>query len=342
MPPSSSRSPSPVAPSRYPFPPHPDGWFAVAVTGDVPPGRVHAVTFMGRELVLFRTRSGRLVAADAFCPHLGAHFAHGGEVRGEVLRCPFHGFRFDVDGRCVATEYGKKPPPSARLRVWPLRVRGPFILLWHAHDGRAPDWEVPALPDGDGLGDVSVHAWELRAHPQETTENSVDLGHFAAVHGYADLEVLAPAVTDGPHLHTRYAFSRRPPLAPTRARMRVVIDVNVWGLGYSLVETRVEALGVRARNWVLPVPTAADRTTLRVGLASTLDVTHAAARVAARLARPLLHALMWRGYRHDVAQDFAIWQHKAYIERPPLADGDGPIAVYRKWCQQFYGGARAD
>lgn len=35
------------------------------------------------------------------------------------------------------------------------------------------------------------------------------------------------------------------------------------------------------------------------------------------------------------AEDFAVWEHMAYLERLALARGDGPIAAYRRWCRQF-------
>jgi hypothetical protein len=32
-----------------------------------------------------------------------------------------------------------------------------------------------------------------------------------------------------------------------------------------------------------------------------------------------------------------IWEHKTYRAKPLLADGDGPVAEYRRWfAQQFY------
>ncbi len=33
--------------------------------------------------------------------------------------------------------------------------------------------------------------------------------------------------------------------------------------------------------------------------------------------------------------DRPIWENKAYWTRPALCDGDGPLATYRKWVQQF-------
>ena len=40
--------------------------------------------------------------------------------------------------------------------------------------------------------------------------------------------------------------------------------------------------------------------------------------------------------RHDVSQDIPFWESKHHIEKPLLAEGDGPIGIYRRWSQQFY------
>ena len=39
---------------------------------------------------------------------------------------------------------------------------------------------------------------------------------------------------------------------------------------------------------------------------------------------------------NEVEQDLDIWTYKAFVRQPALAKGDGPIAAYRKWAQQFY------
>lgn len=44
---------------------------------------------------------GELRVFDAFCPHQGAHLGHGGSLDDDCLRCPFHGFHFDPEGRCI-------------------------------------------------------------------------------------------------------------------------------------------------------------------------------------------------------------------------------------------------
>ena len=171
----------------------------------------------------------------------------------------------------------------------------------------------------------------LATHPQETTENSVDLGHFAAVHRYRQVEMLEPVRTEGPYLTTRYRMLRRPFLPGTRA-IAAEFTVHVYGLGYSLVEVDVPSHGLQSRHYVLPTPT---------------DGTHVDLRIASCV-RSVSGPLRWlrldwligrmvqRHYLADVRQDLAIWEHKAYVHPPRLADGDGPVGRYRSWTRQFY------
>ncbi len=35
-------------------------------------------------------------------------------------------------------------------------------------------------------------------------------------------------------------------------------------------------------------------------------------------------------------EDMPVWEHKAHITRPALADTDGPFMAFRRWYQQFY------
>src|ERR1700759_1554668 len=78
----------------------PEGWYWLLRSRDVTRGRVVAARIMGKELAVYRGMDGRVVALDAFCPHMGAHLAEG-RVDGNGLRCLFHDWRFDSQGRCT-------------------------------------------------------------------------------------------------------------------------------------------------------------------------------------------------------------------------------------------------
>src|SRR5271165_6122601 len=127
--------------------PIPESWYAVAFTDDLRPGSVLARTLAEQELVVFRTRAGTACAMDAYCPHLGANLGIGGRVEGETIRCPFHGFCFDTTGTCVATGYGTKPPPTAQVRIWPVREVNGIVFVHYDAGGGPVTWNPPILDD---------------------------------------------------------------------------------------------------------------------------------------------------------------------------------------------------
>jgi nitrite reductase/ring-hydroxylating ferredoxin subunit len=308
----------------------PAGWYSVGFSSELPRGAVEERVFAGHEVVLFRTESGGFGMVDAYCPHLGAHMGKGGSVEGETLRCPFHGFRFDREGACVATAYGTKAPPKARVRAWPVREKHGVLLAYFDPTERGPTWEVPEL-DMRGWSPFVSHRWTLAGHPQETSENSVDLGHFSVVHHYAEV-ALTSLTIEGPLLVASYRFERAT-IPGVGARLKATFDAYVHGLGYSLVDVRLPGLGLRMRQLVLPVPTVRGTIDLRVALSNQElgrmgPLGKPLARVITRALLPLV--------KNDVSQDFAIWKNKRYVDRPILAAGDGPIPQYRKWASQFY------
>jgi nitrite reductase/ring-hydroxylating ferredoxin subunit len=332
---------------RYPFSPFPDGWYCLGFTEELKPGGILTRAFMGQEIVIFRTESGKVAATDAHCPHMGGHLGYGGEIQGEVIRCPFHSFCFDTNGTCTATGYGTKPPPKAILRTWPIREMHGLLLVYYDADHKEPTWEVPDI-DTDGWLPVIHKDFEVRSHPQETTENSVDFGHFGIIHGYSNTAQLSDLVVEGPYLTARYTMDRVADVfLKSDELLTAEFEVHVWGLGYSLVEVEVKKYGMRARVWVLPSPMDGDMIALRA--ASTIhgafkprNINWILGLIPTPWAKKLVRKMTLKGYCDDLKQDFEVWTHKSYVDPPALAKGDGPIAAYRKYCRQFYPELRPD
>lgn len=320
--------------SRSGLPPFPAGWYLAAFSDELARGQVLTRTLCGEEVVLFRTAGGEPSVLDAHCPHLGAHLGHGGKVVGEALRCPFHGFCFDAQGACTATGYGTRPPPRARLRRWPLLERNGALLAWFHPRGEAPAWEPPAYAH-DGFTRVRWNRRWLRSHPQETSENSADLGHFAWVHGYDGAELLGDAEVDGPLFRTRAAFSRK--------GLRTEIVIHVWGLGVSVVDVHVPRHGVRSRQYVYASPTDGSGVHFHVACQTQLALPARVPGALRRALAALVNRSTLRGLVADSGQDFPIWENKRFVHPPALAEGDGPVGRFRQWAKQFYpeGGAAA-
>jgi len=65
---------------RYPFSPYPDGWYCLAFSDELAPGQIRSETFVGEEVVVFRTESGEVAVTDAYCSHIGSHVGYGGDM----------------------------------------------------------------------------------------------------------------------------------------------------------------------------------------------------------------------------------------------------------------------
>src|SRR6202795_261681 len=64
---------------------------------DCPPVRVK---LLGERLIAFRDTQGRVGVMDEFCAHRGVSLWFGrNEENG--LRCPYHGWKYDVTGQCI-------------------------------------------------------------------------------------------------------------------------------------------------------------------------------------------------------------------------------------------------
>ena len=70
---------------RFPMP-IPFGWFFVHYSDDLKIGDVKTLRYFGQDLVLFRNEGGAAGMLDAYCPHLGAHLGHGGQVVKELQK----------------------------------------------------------------------------------------------------------------------------------------------------------------------------------------------------------------------------------------------------------------
>lgn len=327
------------------LPPFPDGWYALCLSKELKPGQMLTRTFAGSEVLVFRTSDGKASVVDAYCPHLGAHMGHGGCVKDDTVVCPFHAFRFDRDGKCVATGYGTKPPPKAVLRTWRVLERNGLVMAWHAGDDAAPTWEPPEL-EWDGWTGLNHEVLDVRSHPQETTENSVDTGHLSVVHGYDAVDILDPLEIDGPYLTSRYTMTRKNPWVPAMPAIENSFRVHVWGLGYSLVEIHTHNFDFHFRLFILPMPRDGENIDLRVAVSLREDfdpkkVSKLLFAAPRRMFGQMLLQQTLNGIVGDVKQDFDMWQNKIYVDPPVLAKGDGPIGPYRRYCRQFYPEFRA-
>lgn len=158
-----------------------NAWHPVARAVDIVTQPM-SVTLLGRPVVLWRTPSGTVVAAPDRCPHREAPLSEG-TVESGCLVCPYHGWTFGDEGRCVrvpsATE-GVPVPPRAHLKPYECEER--YGLVWVCIG-------VPAAPIPDIVQDrdpsfrrinTPVEVWKVSA--TRMVDNFLDITHFPFVH----------------------------------------------------------------------------------------------------------------------------------------------------------------
>src|SRR5579872_6470814 len=122
-------------------------WLPAMLAAELPEaeGPPQRIRLLGEDLIAFRASNGQIGLLAANCPHRGASLFFG---RNEEcgLRCVYHGWKFDVAGRCV--DMPNEPPESnfrdkVHQRAYPCRERNGLIWTYMGPLSDPPD--LPAL-----------------------------------------------------------------------------------------------------------------------------------------------------------------------------------------------------
>ena len=324
--------------------PFPEGWYFIASRKTLEKEKLFRKTWLGENIVVWCNEEGRVCVAEAVCPHLGSDLGPeaGGRVRNGCLVCPFHGFEYDVTGQCVATPYAPAPK-SARLKVFETREIQGLVFAWWGNDGRSPQWDLPApLQTGTDWSDMEFWSVRFAGHPQETTENVVDLGHLRYVHGFNSVNRNGAVSVDGAYLKSCFDFRRTQTIAGIKVFTYDVSAVtHVYGLGYSFVEVHEHAFDMDTRLWVLATPI--DGESIEMVLVSQVGQLLRPKRpifgmrfLPLRLRTRIMNKIIIAAQKRDVLKDVVIWGRKQYRPRPLLCRSDGEIVTFRRYCEQFY------
>ena len=147
---------------------------------------VKAVRVLGQDLVLFKDAQGTFGLIDRDCPHRGADLSFG-RHEGDGLRCPFHGWKFDVTGQCIETPAeptGSKLCSHVKQRNYPLAERSGILFGWFGPEDSTP----PPLPALDCFTAPNTHTFAFKGLWQcnwlQAFEVGVDPAHASFLHRF--------------------------------------------------------------------------------------------------------------------------------------------------------------
>ncbi|MFM9377652.1 Rieske 2Fe-2S domain-containing protein [Gordonia sp. VNK21] len=312
------------------------GWHCIGLIDEYTDGKPHSVKIFGTKLVVWADTKGEIKALDAFCRHMGADLAEG-NVRGDNVACPFHGWQWNGKGRCAQVPYAKRQPKLAKTRTWHTMTRNGQVFIYNDPEGNPPpeDCIIPAL---DEVGAQGWTGWTWNrmviegANCREIIDNVVDMAHFFYVH-YA-LPTYFKNVFEGETAAQYMNSNGRPDVAimSSYGDSRLESIAAYYGPSYML-NPMVQYYGEYAVETILTnchYPIDANSFVLMYGVMAKIPeglTDEQGAKMAKKISE---------GIEVGFLQDVEIWKHKTRIDNPLLVEEDGPVYQLRRWYEQFY------
>jgi phthalate 4,5-dioxygenase oxygenase subunit len=160
-------------------------WMPACLSAEVaePDGAPVRVKLLGEQLVVFRDTAGRVGVVDERCPHRLASLALGRNEDGG-LRCIYHGWKFDVCGRCM--DMPTEPPDYGyrdrmKLKAYPAREAGGMVWTY-----MGPPESEPPFPEYDWMklppAQRATFKVGERTNYLQAVEGAIDSAHSWFLH----------------------------------------------------------------------------------------------------------------------------------------------------------------
>jgi phthalate 4,5-dioxygenase oxygenase subunit len=220
-------------------------WIPACLSSEVaePDGAPVRVRLMGEDLVAFRDTEGRIGLVEEFCPHrrVSLYFGRNEECG---LRCVYHGWKFDVEGKCV--DQLNEPPENQfkqhiHLTAYPTAELGGIVWAY-----MGPAEKIPPLPKF-----AWTQAPEARRHVSKVIE---ECNYLQALEGGIDTShapILHRLLTDS---SKRGGMKPSSPFVRGKAP-RLVVDVTDYGYLYAGIRPLGDdekEVHIRSYHFVMP------------------------------------------------------------------------------------------
>jgi phenylpropionate dioxygenase-like ring-hydroxylating dioxygenase large terminal subunit len=229
-------------------------WQPAALLEELPAEHpIKAIQLLGQNLVLFRDQQGRYGLVDRACPHRGADLDFG-RLENGGLRCAFHGWLFDVNGKCLETP---AEPQGSRLctkiqhRAYPVRERNGILFAYLGPD------EPPTFAHLDCFIAPDSHTFAFKGHIAcnwlQTLEVGIDPAHASFLHRF--FEDHTPAGNYGIQFRSTSADSTLPMTKIMREHPSPQIETEYTDYGFRIITLRTiddSRTHIRVTNLLFP------------------------------------------------------------------------------------------
>ena len=158
-----------------------EDWHAVALPGDLARGGPIAARLLGEDIVMWRS-GDQVFAWRDLCVHRGTRLSLGRVVDDARLECPYHGWTYGSDGRCVLMPAHPEQAPPAKACVTTFHARERHGVVWACLGTGTTDIPSFSLLEDPSHQVLMAGPYRVRASGPRIVENFLDVGHFPFVH----------------------------------------------------------------------------------------------------------------------------------------------------------------
>ncbi len=138
----------------------------------------------GEDLVVFRDKSGAVGLLELHCPHRGTSLEFG-LVGEKGIRCCYHGWLFDVDGKILETP-GEPPDSTLKDRLYhgayPVHEYCGMVFTYMGPPDKKPEFPIFDTFDLPGYQLAARPGYIWPCNWLQVKENSMDPAHLAFLH----------------------------------------------------------------------------------------------------------------------------------------------------------------
>jgi renierapurpurin 18,18'-hydroxylase len=157
---------------------HPDFWYPLAWSREVKAGKAVGRKFAGDPIVLYRGSEGKIHALEDRCAHRQVPLSLG-VVKGDTLKCAYHGWAYDCTGKCIDVPYlsgGERLPNG--VKTYQVREVDGLIFIYSGDPQRAEERALTTLGSkADARYKTRELNREVAAHYTFMHENLFDMNH---------------------------------------------------------------------------------------------------------------------------------------------------------------------
>lgn len=136
-----------------------------------------------KDVVLYRTTTGSVVAMEDICPHRLLPLSMG-KLKGDTVECGYHGMTFDCSGKCVRVPGQEMIPANAIVKTYPTHENMGLVWIWMGDPALADTSKVFDLPQyhDPEWSAVEGDALHIGANYLSLADNLCDPAHVNFVH----------------------------------------------------------------------------------------------------------------------------------------------------------------